>query len=174
MWCICFFVLWFLFCVWLCVVCFPALCAVLCRGQWSVAQYARGATSTYKGAEGADSNSGPGERDAGEEMFTTESAHRASPAGALPTSHRERKLHRYLLTRCYPTVLTEPNIKGIVPPKMKILSWCHHLLTHTASYPYDFLSFAGGEFLNNILIKWKKTWALKSQSFCMTSEDFRL
>lgn len=110
-------------------VCGCALCAVWCRGQWSVAQYTRGSASTCKGAEGADSNSGPGERDAGEEMFTAESAHRASPAGALPLSHRERKLHRCLLTRCYTSHSANrayPTLEGLFPQKRNL---CHHLIT---------------------------------------------
>ncbi len=120
------------FILFLAVPCFAlpcVLCAVWCRGQWSVAQYTRCAASTFKGAEGADSNSGPGERDAGEEMFTTESAHRASPAGALPLSHRERKLHRCLLTRCYTSHSANrayPTLKGSSPQKWR---FCHHLLT---------------------------------------------
>lgn len=144
--------------------CFALACvAVWCRGQWSVAQYARGAASACKGAEGADSNSGSGEGDTGEEMFTTESAHRASPAGALPLSHRERKLHRCCYTshcaHCGPSIF-----KGIVLQKMLLLSsFTYPLVAPNLCY---LLSSVEQEvtFFQNILatfqynvLKWMKT-----------------
>lgn len=98
----------------------PALCAVWCRGQWSVAQYTRGTACTCKGSKGAESNSEPGKRDAGEEVFTAESAHEASPAGALPHSQRERKLHRcytsHWVHRAYPVLPTYYNSVIITCP----------------------------------------------------------
>ncbi len=168
--------LWFLFCVWLCRVLCCAEASEVLRSTLEVQQalIKELREQTQILAQ---------EKETLEKRCLQQSQHIERLRQELCQPHTERgsSTGASSLAAIHPTVLTEPNIKVIALKKWR---FCHDVVIYSLILLHIHMTFS---LLREVsfwiifwplfhynVIKWKKTWALKSQSFCMTSEDFGL